>query len=184
MTLDKINSFFELIAFLFILLNCYRLIKDGQLKGISKVSCSFFFVWSFFNLYYYSGINQFYSFISSLLVFISNFVYIVLIFTIPSMKKQKIVCLCGSTKFKESFINAQRNETLKGNIVLSVGLFGHIEGLDMKGETKKMLDELHKRKIDLSDEILVINIGGYIGESTRSEIEYAIKNKKRIKYLE
>ena len=98
--------------------------------------------------------------------------------------KPTIVCLCGSTKFKEEFITIDKEETLKGNIVLSVGLFGHSEGLDMTSETKEQLDELHKRKIDLADEVLVINVGGYIGSSTKSEIEYAIANNKIVRYLE
>ena len=85
----------------------------------------------------------------------------------------KTVCLCGSTKFKEEYIKANRDETLKGNIVLSVGLFGHTEGLDMDSDTKKMLDKLHLAKIDLADEVLILNVGGYIGESTSREIAYA-----------
>jgi hypothetical protein len=97
--------------------------------------------------------------------------------------KPKIVCLCGSTRFKDEFIKATRDETLAGKIVLSVGLFGHIEGLDMDGETKKMLDELHKRKIDLADEVMVLNVNGYIGTSTRSEIDYANSFGKPIRYL-
>lgn len=97
--------------------------------------------------------------------------------------KPTIVCLCGSTRFKNEFISATREETLKGKIVLSVGLFGHIEGLDMNGDTKKMLDELHLRKIDLSDEILVLNVDGYIGSSTTNEIEYAKMNSKIVRYL-
>lgn len=96
----------------------------------------------------------------------------------------KIVCLCGSTKFKEAFELANKTESLKGNIVLSVGLFGHIEGLDMNGEEKKKLDELHLRKIDLCNEVLVLNVGGYIGESTRNEIKYATSLNKEIRYLE
>jgi hypothetical protein len=95
-----------------------------------------------------------------------------------------IVCLCGSTRFKDAFEQASREETLKGRIVLSVGLFGHLEGLDMNGDTKKMLDALHKRKIDLADDVLILNVGGYIGQSTRGEIEYAKKNSKQIRYLE
>lgn len=95
-----------------------------------------------------------------------------------------IVCLCGSTKYKETFIKANRDETLKGNIVLSVGIFGHEEGLDMAGETKKMLDELHFRKIDLADEVLFLNINGYIGESTSKELEYSKKSNKIIRFLE
>lgn len=99
------------------------------------------------------------------------------------MDKPVVVCLCGSTRFKDAFIEAMKEETLKGKIVLSVGLFGHLEGLDMSGPVKKMLDELHLRKIDLADEILVLNIGGYVGESTRNEINYAIDHDKRIRFL-
>jgi len=47
-----------------------------------------------------------------------------------------------------------------------------------------MLDDMHKRKIDMADSIFVINVGGYIGESTRSEIEYAKKNGRGVQYLE
>ena len=77
-----------------------------------------------------------------------------------------------------------RNETLEGNIVLTVGLLGHAEGLDMDGPVKVMLDELHKRKIDHADEVLVLNVNGYVGKSTRGEIEYAIAHGKKIRYLE
>jgi len=100
------------------------------------------------------------------------------------MQGPKIVTLCGSTRFKEEFIEANKTETLKGHIVISVGLFGHHEGLDMGGETKKMLDELHLRKIDLSSEILVINVDDYIGDSTKKEIKYAERNGKKVRYLE
>jgi hypothetical protein len=84
----------------------------------------------------------------------------------------------------DAFINAQKTETLAGKIVLSVGLFGHNEGLDMDGPVKKMLDELHLRKIDLADEVLVLNVGNYIGQSTSREVEYAKKNGKTLRYLE
>ena len=96
----------------------------------------------------------------------------------------KVVCLCGSTRFEQAFIDANKEETLKGNIVLSVGLFGHSEGIDMAGSTKKMLDQLHLCKIDLADEILILNVNGYIGESTKREILYAKEHKKPIRYLE
>jgi hypothetical protein len=98
--------------------------------------------------------------------------------------KYKVITLCGSTKFREEFIEEQKRLTLEGNIVISVGLFGHSgdEEVWLK-ETKIMLDDMHKRKIDMADEIFVINVGGYIGESTRSEIEYAIKTGKVVKYL-
>lgn len=97
----------------------------------------------------------------------------------------KIITLCGSTKFKEQYIEAQKRLTLEGNIVISVGLFGHSGDDEVWTEgTKAMLDDMHKRKIDLADEIFVVNVGGYIGESTRSEIEYAKSQGKDVKYLE
>lgn len=104
----------------------------------------------------------------------------------------KIVTLCGSTKFKKEFLEVQKKLTLLGYIVISVGLFGHSgdsevwENMDegTLTKTKSMLDDMHKRKIDLSDMIYVINVGGYIGESTRSEIEYAISTGKEVHYLE
>ena len=75
--------------------------------------------------------------------------------------------------------------TLEGNIVISVGLFGHSGDEEVWLEkTKLMLDDMHKRKIDLSDEIFVINVGGYIGSSTKSEIEYALMTNKAVRYLE
>ena len=99
--------------------------------------------------------------------------------------KYKVITLCGSTRFKEQFLEAQKRLTLEGNIVISVGLFGHSGDDEVWTEgTKAMLDDMHKRKIDMADEIYVINVGGYIGESTRSEIEYAKKNGRAVKYLE
>lgn len=101
--------------------------------------------------------------------------------------KYKIITLCGSTKFKDDFVKIQEDLTLQGYIVISVGLFGHA---DKKYDTvitdkiKIMLDDMHKRRIDLSDEIFVINKNGYIGSSTKSEIEYAIKTGKKVRYLE
>ena len=98
--------------------------------------------------------------------------------------KPKVVCLCGSTRFKDAFEKAMRDETLAGNIVLTVGLFGHLEGLDMDGPTKMMLDKLHLAKIDLADEVLVLNVEGYIGNSTRNEIIYALDTNTLVRYLE
>ena len=97
----------------------------------------------------------------------------------------KIITLCGSTRFKEQYLEAQKRLTLECNIVISVGLFGHSGDDEVWTEgTKAMLDDMHKRKIDLADEIFVVNVDGYIGESTRSEIEYAKANGKVVKYLE
>ena len=99
--------------------------------------------------------------------------------------KYPVITLCGSTRFKEQFIEAQKRLTLEGNIVISVGLFGHSGDDEVWTEgTKEMLDDMHKRKIDMADAIYVINVGGYIGESTRSEIEYAKRNGKEVRYLE
>lgn len=99
----------------------------------------------------------------------------------------KIITLCGSTKFKDEFLKAQKELTLQGHIVISVGLFGHADGdyqTVLTDEIKIMLDDMHKRKIDLADEIYVINVGGYIGSSTRSEINYAVQTGKVVRYLE
>ena len=108
------------------------------------------------------------------------------------VKNYKVITLCGSTRFKDEFLKVQKDLTLKGNIVISVGLFGHSGDSEVwenmnEGsltKTKEMLDDMHKRKIDMADEIFVINVNGYIGESTKSEIEYAKSLGKRVNYLE
>ena len=99
--------------------------------------------------------------------------------------KYKVITLCGSTRFKETFMEVQKRLTLEGNIVISVGLFGHSGDDEVWAPgTKDMLDDMHKRKIDMADEIFVINVNGYIGTSTRSEIEYALATGKKVNYLE
>ncbi len=99
--------------------------------------------------------------------------------------KYKVITLCGSTRFKEQFLEQQKRLTLEGNIVISVGMFGHSGDQEVWTEgVKDMLDDMHKRKIDMADEIFVINVGGYIGSSTRSEIEYAKSTGKMVRYLE
>lgn len=95
----------------------------------------------------------------------------------------KIITLCGSTRFKEDFERVNREFTLAGNIVLSVGCFGHA-GDEFTASQKVMLDEIHKRKIDMADEIFVINKNGYIGSSTKSEIAYAKATGKKINFME
>lgn len=116
-------------------------------------------------------------------------------FLIDNLRKVKagypVVTLCGSTRFKDEFMEVQKKLTLEGNIVISVGLFGHSgdqevwDGMDegTLSKTKKMLDDMHKRKIDMADYIYVINVGGYIGKSTKSEIEYAELHEKKVVYL-
>jgi hypothetical protein len=105
--------------------------------------------------------------------------------------RPRIVVLCGSTRFFDAFQRANYELTMQGHIVLSVGFYphataehGHGEGVGHDSEQKVALDELHKRKIDLADEVLVLNVGGYIGDSTRSEIHYAEKLGRPIRYLE
>ena len=99
--------------------------------------------------------------------------------------KYPVITLCGSTRFKEQFLETQKRLTLAGNIVISVGLFSHSGDEEVWNEgTNEMLDDMHKRKIDMADSIYVINPGGYIGTSTRSEIEYDKANGKQVDYLE
>jgi hypothetical protein len=97
-----------------------------------------------------------------------------------------IVCLCGSTRFSEAFIKAFLNETLAGKIVLTVGndWRDKRQWQDIDAQKKVMLDNLHLRKIDLADEVLILNVDGYIGESTSRELEYARSQNKTIRFLE
>ena len=108
------------------------------------------------------------------------------------VRNYKVITLCGSTRFKDEFLRVQKELTLQGNIAISVGLFGHSgdaevwENMDegTLTKTKEMLDDMHKRKIDMADEIFVINVGDYIGDSTKSEIEYAKSTNKKVNFLE
>ena len=95
----------------------------------------------------------------------------------------KVITLCGSTRFKDDFERINKMLTLSGNIVISVGCFGH-SGDVFTEEQKVMLDDIHKRKIDMADAIYVINKDGYIGASTKSEIEYAKAHNKEVIYME
>ena len=104
--------------------------------------------------------------------------------------KYKVITLCGSTRFKEAFIETQKRLTLEGNIVISVAFFSQTDDVwENMTETEiaekiSMLNEMHRQKIDMADEVYVINVGGYIGKSTFSEIEYAKSIGKEIRYLE
>ncbi len=91
----------------------------------------------------------------------------------PNVENPEVVCLCGSTRFKDEFESENQRLTLTGKIVLTVGVFGHADDIEFTDEDKEMLDALHKRKIDMADRIHVIDVDGYIGESTESEIKYA-----------
>jgi hypothetical protein len=105
--------------------------------------------------------------------------------------KPVVVCLCGSTRFTELMLVKQWELTKQGKIVLSWCALpdsyftgedrAHIG--DQEG-VKAIVDEVHKRKIDLADEVLILNVGDYIGESTRSELDYAIAHGKTVRFLE
>ena len=106
-------------------------------------------------------------------------------------KRPRIVCLCGSSRFYDEYQQAYYDLTMQGEIVLSVGFYphakaehGHGEGVGHDSAEKIALDELHRRKIDLADYVLVLNVGQYVGDSTRSEIEYAREHGKDIVFLE
>lgn len=99
----------------------------------------------------------------------------------------RIVCLCGSTRFMDAFFEAGWQCTLNGKIVLSVGVCKHAEhhgGEALGQDVADRLDELHLRKIDLADEVFILNVGGYIGKSTRKELEYARAKGKFVYFLE
>lgn len=103
----------------------------------------------------------------------------------------KIITLCGSTRFKAEYERMNAELTLKGNIVLSVGVFGKELGeggkknnTPLTSKQKILLDQIHLAKIDLSDEIFVINVDGYIGKSTHKEIRYATIKGMKIVFLE
>ncbi len=103
-------------------------------------------------------------------------------------RAETVVCLCGSTRFYKQFQEANLRETLAGKIVLTVGGFMHNPdahgGHEITDEQKVTLDELHLRKIDLADEILVINVDGYVGESTTREIHHAHETGKKVRWLQ
>lgn len=96
----------------------------------------------------------------------------------------KIITLCGSTKFKKEFEEINKKLTLEGNVVLSLGIFSHTDGEQLSDKQIKMLKDIHKQKIAMSDEIFVINKNSYIGNGLKEEIEYAKQLNKGISYLE
>lgn len=100
---------------------------------------------------------------------------------------KRIVCLCGSTRFKSEFLFCETVERDAGRIVLSVETFAHADHgghaeIVLGEDVKRRLDDLHKHKIEAADEILVIDVGGYIGSSTRGEIEHATTLGKTVRY--
>ena len=101
-----------------------------------------------------------------------------------------IVCLCGSTRFYQQFQEANFRETMAGKIVLSVGFYPHSteqahgEHIGITPEQKEVLDVLHLEKVKMADEVLILNVGGYIGPSTARELAYALELGKSVRFLE
>lgn len=102
----------------------------------------------------------------------------------PGARVAPVVCLVGSTRFRDAFEAVTRAESEKGNAVFGVACFTHADGLTISEEQKKAFDALHRRKIEMCDEVFVVNVDGYIGESSKSEIAYARELGKHVRYLE
>ncbi|MCF6408800.1 hypothetical protein [Pseudalkalibacillus salsuginis] len=94
----------------------------------------------------------------------------------------RVITLCGSTKFKKQFREMEASLTLQGHIVISLGFFEQSEGIKITEEQERLFQEIHFKKIDMADEIFVIDVNGYIGNSTNKEIEYALKMNKDVLY--
>ena len=94
-----------------------------------------------------------------------------------------VITICGSSKFKNEILEAAKTLTMDNHIVLSPFIFHHADDEELTQETKIRLDNLHKEKINMSDAIFVVNVGGYIGESTYSEIDWAQRMKKEVYFL-
>lgn len=92
----------------------------------------------------------------------------------------KVITLCGSTKFKKQFRETEAALTLQGNVVISLGFFEQSEGIAITKEQEKLFERIHRHKIHMADDIFVIDVNGYIGSSTRQEIEYARNNGKGV----
>jgi hypothetical protein len=114
-------------------------------------------------------------------------------FEMANNDKPRIITLCGSTRFPEVFALANMNLTLQGYIVIGLSCYGHADeprgakfltsDADENTEAKKLLDKIHLAKIDISDEIYVVNPGMYIGEGTKREIEYAQRQGKVVRWM-
>ena len=99
-------------------------------------------------------------------------------------ERAKVITMCGSLKFKDKFIEQAEKLELEGNCVLSVIYPNNDDKDHFTEEQANLLAKMHRQKIDMSDSIFVVNVNGYIGNSTKAEIEYAKKQNKEILYLE
>ncbi len=101
-----------------------------------------------------------------------------------STNKPKVICICGSSKFKAQILGITQRETLKGRIAINHGFFHHQDLVPLSDEQKNNLDTLMFRKIDISDEIFIVNVNGYMGKTTIAAIEYARQMNKPVHFLE
>jgi hypothetical protein len=99
-------------------------------------------------------------------------------------ERPTVVCICGSSRFKDDHLGIAQRETLLGKIVLLAGFYHHVDKVPITAEQKKKLDQLHCRKIDIADEVFIVNPNGYVGESTKEQIEYARALGKTLRWLE
>lgn len=104
--------------------------------------------------------------------------------THPDECPYPVVCLCGSTKFKTEYEAAFLAEVRAKHIVLTSPIFSHADGDELDDSTINDLTLMHEQKIRMCDEVLVINVGGYIGNATAREIQYAASFRKPVRYLE
>ena len=99
-------------------------------------------------------------------------------------ERPEIVCLCGSARFADALAAVRRELTLAGSIVLAPELVDDASGEPLSGEQRAALGVLHLRRIDLADRVLVVDPGGYVGESTAREIAYARAAGKPVAFTE
>jgi hypothetical protein len=95
--------------------------------------------------------------------------------------KPIVVCIIGSSKFKDRILGLTQRETLNGKIAINHGFFHHVDMVPISDEKKDELDRLMLRKIDLADEVLVADFNSYVGRSTQIAIEYAEKSRKPVR---
>lgn len=100
------------------------------------------------------------------------------------LNKFPVVTLCGSTKFKKDFELVRQAMTLEGAVILAPELYKHWDNIELTEEEIDRINLVHYQKIEMADIVFIINKGGYIGEQTRKEIEWATELNKKIVYLE
>lgn len=102
----------------------------------------------------------------------------------PKNGEFKTIALCGSTRFKDQFLSVRNQLTMAGYVVLGPEVYGHADNIELSDFEKTVLDRMHFQKINMSDEVFIINVKGYIGDSTKREIQYASSLGLPIRYLE